>query len=87
MTAFLLANMSDVLSTVFGLNMGGMEANPIIQFFIEATSIPEALLVKLAIAAGVALMINRWKPRLLAIPTLAFTLIAISNSLVAISYA
>ena len=87
MKAFLLANISDVLSTVFGLNMGGMEANPIIQFFIEATSIPEALLVKLAIAAGVALMINRWKPRLLAIPTLAFTLIAISNSLVAISYA
>ena len=38
-------------------------------------------------ASGVALMINRWKPRLLAIPTLAFTMIAISNSLVIISYA
>ena len=87
MKAFFLANMSDVLSTVFGLNVGGIEANPIIQFVIEATSIPEALLVKLAIAAGVALMVNRWKPRLLAIPTLALTLIAISNSLVVISYA
>ena len=87
MKAFLLANISDVLSTVFGLNVGGIEANPIVQFVMEATSVPEALLVKLAFAAGVALMINRWKPRLLAIPTLAFTMIAISNSLVIISYA
>ena len=87
MKAFLLANITDVFSTVFGLNVGGIEANPIIQFVIEATSIPEALLVKLAIAAGIGLMINRWKPRLLAIPTVVFTLIAISNSLVAISYA
>lgn len=87
MKAFLLANISDVLSTVFGLNVGGIEANPMIQFVIDATSVPEALLVKLAVAAGVALMINRWKPRLLAIPTVAFTLIAISNSLIVISYA
>ena len=87
MKAFLLANLSDVLSTVFGLNVGAMEANPIIHFFMEATSVPEALLVKLAIAAGIALLINRWKPRLLAIPTLAFTVIAISNSLVVLSYA
>ncbi len=87
MKAFLLANISDVLSTVFGLNVGGIEANPIVQFVMEATSVPEALLVKLAFAAGVALMINRWKPRLLAIPTLAFTMIAISNSWVIISYA
>ena len=86
MKAFLLANISDVLSTVFGLNVGGIEANPIVQFVMEATSVPEALLVKLAFAAGVALMINRWKPRLLAIPTLAFTMIAISNSLVVFSY-
>ena len=86
MKAFLLANISDVVSTVFGLNVGGIEANPIIHFIMEATSIPEALLVKLAFAAGIALMINRWKPRLLAIPTVAFTAIAISNSLVAIGY-
>ena len=38
-------------------------------------------------ASGIERLINRWKPRLLAIPTLALTLIAISNSLVVISYA
>lgn len=87
MKAFLLANLSDVLSTVFGLQMGGIEANPIIHFVMEATSVPEALLVKLAVATGIALFINRWKPRLLIIPTLVFTAIAISNSLVVLNYA
>jgi hypothetical protein len=53
---------------------------------MEATSVPEALMVKLALAAGVGLMINRWKPRLLTVPTLAFAMIAISNSLVALSH-
>jgi hypothetical protein len=76
MKAFILANISDVFSTITGLKLGAM----------EATSVPEALMVKLALAAGVGLMINRWKPRLLTVPTLAFAMIAISNSLVALSH-
>ena len=86
MKAFILANISDVLSTIFGLKLGGLEANPIIAFTMEATSVPEALLVKLAIAAGVGLLINRWKPGLLALPTLVFTVIAISNSVVVLTH-
>lgn len=86
MKAFILANTSDVFSTIFGLNLGGIEVNPLINFVIEATSVPEALLVKLAVAAGVGLLVNRWNPRLLALPTLAFSVIAISNSLVRLGY-
>ena len=86
MKAFILANISDVLSTIFGLNVGGIEANPIINFVMEATSVPEALLIKLAVAAGVGLVINRWKPRVLSALTLVFSLIAISNSLVGLGY-
>jgi hypothetical protein len=54
---------------------------------MEATSVPEALLVKLAIASGIGLLINRWKPHLLSIPTMALAVIAISNSMVALGYA
>ncbi|MDA0733524.1 MAG: DUF5658 family protein [Chloroflexi bacterium] len=86
MKAFILANISDVISTIFGLNLGGIEANPIINFLMEATSVPEALLVKLAVAAGVGLLISRWKPRVLSALTLVFSLIAISNSLVGLGY-
>ena len=64
METFILANISDVLSTIFGLNLGGVEINPVINFLIEATSVPEALLV------------NRWNPRLLTLPTLALSVIA-----------
>lgn len=86
MRAFILANLADIFSTIFGLHVGGIEANPIIHFVMESTSVPEALLVKLAVSVGVALFINRWKPRLLAIPTVAFAVIAISNSLVVLGY-
>ena len=86
MKAFILANISDVISTIFGLNLGAIEANPIIHFVMEATSVPEALLVKLAVAAGVGLLISRWKPRVLSALTLVFSLIAISNSLVGLGY-
>jgi hypothetical protein len=86
MKAFILANISDVFSTITGLKLGAMEANPFLSMAMEATSVPEALMVKLALAAGVGLMINRWKPRLLTVPTVAFAMIAISNSLVALSH-
>ena len=87
MKAFILANISDVLSTLVGLAAGGIEANPILGGIMHATSVPEALLVKLAIAAGIGLVMNRWKPQLLNIPTLAFTIIAVSNSMVALGLA
>jgi hypothetical protein len=83
---FILANISDALSTSLALNLGGTEANPIINFVMEATSVPEALLVKLAVAAGVGLLISRWKPRVLRAATLVISLIAISNSLVSLGY-
>ncbi|MFQ6026257.1 MAG: DUF5658 family protein [Dehalococcoidia bacterium] len=85
MKAFLLANLSDVFSTFSGLKLGAMEANPMIHFFMENTSVPEALLVKLALAIGVGLLIKKWKPNLLIIPTLVFTLAAISNSFVVLT--
>jgi hypothetical protein len=86
MKAFIAANLSDVFSTFSGLKLGAIEANPFLSAVMEATSVPEALLVKLSLAAGVGLLINRWKPRLLTVPTLAFAIIAISNSLVALTY-
>ena len=85
MRAFMLANISDAFSTISGLNIGAMEANPFIRMAIEATSVPEALLVKLAAAAGLALLLSRWKPKLLAVPTLVVTLAAISNSMVVLT--
>ena len=86
MEAFILANISDVLSIIFGLNLGWVEINPVINCLIEATSVPEAVLVKLAAAASVGLLVNRWNPRLLTLPTLAFSVIAISNSLLGLRY-
>jgi hypothetical protein len=86
MKAFILANISDALSTIAGILVGGTEANPLINLAIEATSVPEALLVKLAIAFGVGLAIHRWRPRLLTVPTLAFAGIAISNSVAVLSH-
>lgn len=86
MKAFIVANLSDVFSTFSGLKLGAIEANPFLSMVMEATSVPEALLVKLAVAAGVGLWINRWKPRLLTVPTMAFSMIAISNSLVALTH-
>jgi hypothetical protein len=87
MKAFILANLSDAVSTATGLAAGAREANPVINMVMESAGVPEALLLKLAVAVGVGLVINRWKPRLLNIPTLAFALIAIGNSMSALSYA
>jgi hypothetical protein len=53
---------------------------------MEATSVPEALLVKLALACGVGYMVWRWRPRLLTIPTIAFALIAMSNMVVLLTH-
>ena len=86
MKAFILANLSDVISTILGLSLGGTEANPAIKYLMEVTSVPEALLVKLALAAAVGLLMSRWRPRLLSALTLVVALIAISNSLVGLSY-
>ena len=55
---------------------------PFLASLMEATSVPEALLVKLALACGVGYMVWRWRPRLLKIPTIAFALIAMSNMVV-----
>ncbi len=82
MKNFVLANISDVLSTLFGIQMGASEVNPFLSFLMEATSVPEALLVKLALACGVGYLVWRWRPRLLKIPTIAFALIAMSNVVV-----
>jgi hypothetical protein len=82
MKGFVLANISDVLSTLFGIHMGAVEVNPFLVTLMEATSVPEALLVKLAVACGVGYAVWRWRPKLLKIPTIAFALIAVSNSVV-----
>jgi hypothetical protein len=68
------------------LILGGVEINPVINILIEATSVPEALPAKLAAAASVGLLVNRWDPRLLTLPTLAFSGIAISNFLLGLRY-
>ncbi len=82
MKNFVLANISDVFSTLFGIQLGATEVNPFLSSLMEATSVPEALLVKLALACGVGYMVWRWRPRLLKIPTIAFALIAMSNLVV-----
>ena len=82
MKSFVLANISDVMSTLFGIHLGAAEVNPFLANLMEATSVPEALLVKLALACGVGYLVWRWRPRLLKIPTIAFALIAMSNTLV-----
>ncbi len=82
MKSFVLANISDVLSTLFGIQLGANEVNPFLSSLMELTSVPEALLVKLALACGVGYLVWRWRPRLLKIPTIAFALIAMSNVVV-----
>ncbi len=82
MKNFVLANISDVFSTLFGIQLGAIEVNPFLSSLMEATSVPEALLVKLALACGVGYMVWRWWPKLLKIPTIAFALIAMSNVVV-----
>ena len=82
MKNFVLANISDVLSTLFGIQLGAVEVNPFLTTLMAATSVPEALLVKLALACGLGYLIWRWRPRLLRIPTIAFALIAMSNMIV-----
>ena len=82
MKSFVLANISDVLSTLFGIQLGANEVNPFLSSLMELTSVPEALLVKLALACGVGYLVWRWRPRLLKIPTIALALIAMSNVIV-----
>jgi hypothetical protein len=82
MKNFVLANISDVLSTLFGMQLGAIEVNPFLSSLMAATSVPEALLVKLALACGVGYLVWRWRPSVLKIPTLAFALIAMSNVVV-----
>ena len=53
MKNFVLANISDVLTTLFGIQLGASEVNPFRTTLMEATSVPEALLVKLALDCGV----------------------------------
>ncbi len=82
MKSFVLANISDVLSTLFGIQLGANEINPFLSSLMELTSVPEALLVKLALACGVGYLVWRWRPRLLKSPTIALALIAMSNVIV-----
>lgn len=82
MKNFVLANISDVLSTLFGMQLGAIEVNPFLSSLMAATSVPEALLVKLGLACGVGYLVWRWRPSVLKIPTLAFALIAMSNVVV-----
>ncbi len=82
MKNFVLANISDVSSTLLGIRLGAVEVNPFLSSLMEATSVPEALLVKLALACGVGYLVWRWRPRLLKFPTIAFALIAMSNMVV-----
>ena len=85
MKGFVLANISDVLSTLFGIQLGATEVNPFLASLMEETSVPEALLVKLALACGVGYMVWRWRPKLLKIPTIAFALIGLSNVVVIVT--
>ena len=79
MRNFVLANVSDVFSTLFGIQLGATEVNPFLSSLMEATSVPEALLVKLALACGVGYLVWRWRPKLLKIPTIAFALLDMST--------
>jgi len=85
MKGFVLANISDVLSTLFGIQLGATEVNPFLASLMAATSVSEALLVKLVLAFGVGYMVWRWRPKLLKIPTIAFALIALSNMVVIVT--
>ena len=85
MKGFVLANISDVLSTLLGIQLGATEVNPFLASLMEATSVSEALLVKLVLACGVGYMVWRWRPKLLKIPTIAFALIALSNMVVIVT--
>lgn len=86
MKAFILANLIDVFSTISGLSIGAMEANPFINSVMQYAGVPEALMVKLALALGVGLLLNRWKPRVLTPLTGIFALVAINNSFVVLAY-
>ena len=85
MKNFVLANISDVLSTLLGIQLGAVEVNPFLTTLMDATSVPEALLVKLALACGVGYLIWRWRPRVLRVLTIAFALIVINNMVVIVA--
>ncbi len=86
MKGFVLANVSDVGSTLVGIKLGAVEVNPFIGMIMEATSVPEALIIKLALACGAGYLISRWRPKLLTAPTVIFAAIAISNTIVVLTY-
>ena len=83
--SFFGANTADALSTFAALNVGAVEANPIISTAMEASSIPTVLIGKLLVGAAVAVLVGRWKPRLLKVPTIVFALIAVTNSVIAVA--
>ena len=85
MKSFVLANVSDVGSTFLGIKLGAVELNPFIGMVMEATSVPEALFFKLALACGAGYLISRWRPKVLTIPTVVFAMIALSNTLVVLT--
>jgi hypothetical protein len=83
LVAFILANIWDSLSTFAGLSLGAVEANPILSGLMEATSVPTALTIKVFLALFLSVLVIRWKPRALVLPTLILALIALSNTLIA----
>lgn len=82
--AFIIANIGDVLTTSIGLSAGATELNPLISTLMAATGVPIALTLKVLVAAGVGVLIAKWRPRLLAVPTLALALFSVSNAYVTI---
>ena len=62
MKGWVLANVSDVGSTLLGIKLGAVEVNPFIGMIMEATSVPEALIIKLALACGAGYLISRGGP-------------------------
>ena len=85
MKGFVLANVSDVGSTLLGIKLGAVELNPFIGMVMEATSVPEALIIKLALACGAGYLVSRWRPQLLTIPTVVFAVVALSNTFVVLT--
>ena len=85
LVAFVLANICDSLSTFAGLSRGGIEANFLLSGLIDASSIPTALIIKVILALGFSILVVRWKPRVLVLPTLVLTLVTLSNTLITLA--
>lgn len=85
LVAFVLANVGDSVSTFAGLNRGAIEANFFISGLMGATSMPVALTIKVILAIGISILVMRWKPRALVVPTIFMTLTAVSNTLITLT--